>query len=165
VKLADDRDNPGEGTPRQVPDLHSQLDEIVQQAEIDKNTHHPLPGARPMPLSLVRDLQFPPLGPGDFDQLPDAPGVYEVDTVSGSRHIITRSPGRITWQRHPGEWSGISAFDEDVMVVHHLDNKWALGKRGTLTLDDETHAMTATTFHVAKIIRIHRLDALETPLE
>jgi len=163
--LADDMTNPGEGLPPVIFGLQSQLDEILRQAEIDKNTHRPLPGARPMPLSLVRDLQFPPLGPGDFEKLPDAPGVYEVDTVSGSSHIITRSPGRVTWQRHRGEWSGISPFDEDVMNVRHLDDHWALGKRGTLTLDDETHAMTGTTFHVAKIIRIHRLDAPEAPSE
>jgi len=163
--LADEGTNPGEGTPSRVPDLHSQLDEIVRRAEIEKNTHHPFPGARPMPLSLVRDLQFPPLGPGDFENLPDAPGTYEVVTVSGSRHIISRTRGRITWQRHPGEWSGISPFDEDTVIVHHLDCQWALGKRGTLTLDDETYAITATTIHVANIIRIHQLDTPEAPSE
>ena len=161
--MADDGTNPAEGTPSQVPGLQSQLDEIVRQAEIEKTTHRPLPGARPMPLSLVRDRQLPPLGPGDCEKLPDEPGVYEVHTVSGSRHIITRTPGRITWRRHPGEWSGISPFDADSVVVQHLDNYWELGNRGTLTLDDETYAITATTIHVATIIRIHQVDDPKPP--
>jgi len=54
VDLTNNGRNPGEGTPSQVPDMQSQLDAIVRQAEIGKTTHRPLPGARPMPLSLFR---------------------------------------------------------------------------------------------------------------
>jgi hypothetical protein len=85
-----------------------------------------------------------------YDRLPTEPGVYRVETVSGTVHIIDLR-GRATWERRPTPGSMKAAYDGRTVVLSQLDQGWEVGGQGYLEVSDETY-LTGKTWHVTSTI-------------
>jgi hypothetical protein len=85
-----------------------------------------------------------------YDRLPTEPGVYRVETASGTVHIIDLR-GRATWERRPAPGSMTAAYDGRTVVLSQLDQGWEVGGQGYLEVSDETY-LTGKTWHVTSTI-------------
>lgn len=94
-------------------------------------------------------MTIDPLTSG-YDRLPAEPGVYRVETVSGTVHIIDRR-GRATWERRPAPGSARAAYDGRAAVLSRLGQGWEVGGQGYLEVSDETY-LTGKTWHMTSTI-------------
>jgi hypothetical protein len=85
-----------------------------------------------------------------YEKLPFERGVYRVETISGTSHIIERA-GRITWTCLPGRESMTAAHDNQAVPLSELGNGWEVGKQGYLVVADETY-LTGNPWHLTGTI-------------
>jgi hypothetical protein len=101
-------------------------------------------------------IELPELQPGDLPTLPDQPGIYRVETYSGTVHILTIGRGPVLWERRPAQGSGGAAYDGKP-VRCRLSAGWAVGDLGRLTVLDGGYLYGATTHRTSFIMRITRI--------
>ena len=89
----------------------------------------------------------------NFDELPRERGVYRVETVSGTAHILDIA-GRTTWERRPGPGATTERYDYSPRVLSRLGPGWEVGRQGSLIVADESYLSGATTHLTATILYI-----------
>jgi hypothetical protein len=85
-----------------------------------------------------------------YHKLPSEPGVYRVETVSGTVHIIDLR-GRAMWERRPAPEAKNAAYDKRSVVLSRLGPGWEVGGQGYLEVSDETY-LTGKTWHLTSTI-------------
>lgn len=89
----------------------------------------------------------------NFDKLPRQPGVFRVETVSGTVHILNFA-GRTTWERRPGPGATTELYDYSPRILSELGLGWEVGRQGFLVVADESYLGGATTHLTATIVLI-----------
>ena len=89
----------------------------------------------------------------NFDELPRERGVYRVETVSGTVHVLDIA-GRTTWERRPGPGATTERYDYSPRVLSRLGPGWEVGRQGFLIVADESYLGGATTHLTATILYI-----------
>ena len=89
----------------------------------------------------------------NLDELPRKRGVYRVETVSGTMHILDIA-GRTTWERRPGPGATTERYDYSPRVLSQLGSGWEVGRQGFLVVADESYLGGATTHLTATILYI-----------
>ena len=87
-----------------------------------------------------------------LQEIPDIPGVYTVETLSGTVHLIS-TVGRLTWMRLPTPTSGSAVYDGQCVILSEMAD-FVVGRRGRLTVSDASYLYGSTTHLTARIIRI-----------
>ena len=87
-----------------------------------------------------------------LQEIPDIPGVYTVETLSGTVHLIS-NVGRLTWMRLPTPTSGSAVYDGQCVILSEMAD-FVVGRRGRLTVSDSSYLYGSTTHLTARIIRI-----------
>jgi hypothetical protein len=80
-----------------------------------------------------------------YQELPTAHGIYRVDTVSGTAHIIT-TDGWLRCGRRPAPGNRAAAYDNRSVTLSVLGDGWHVGGQGYLQVSDETY-MSGKTWH------------------
>ena len=88
-----------------------------------------------------------------FDKLPRQPGVFRVETASGTVHILNIA-GRTTWERRPGPGATTERYDYSARILSELGPGWEVGRQGFLVVADESYLGGATTHLTATILLI-----------
>ena len=88
----------------------------------------------------------------ELQEIPDVPGVYTVETLSGTVHLIS-TVGRLTWMRLPTPTSGSAVYDGQCVILSEMAD-FVVGRRGRLTVSDSSYLYGSTTHLTARIIRI-----------
>jgi len=107
----------------------------------------------PRRIALPNTSERRPIVTDELQELPAEPGVYLVETASGTVHVISKI-GRYTWERRPGPNSGPSRYDFYPVALMRLESGWRVGEQGSLTVSDETYLSGATCHLTATIVRI-----------
>ena len=89
----------------------------------------------------------------ELNALPSKPGIYRIETVSGTVHIIS-TIGRATWERRPAAGAGVARYDYRAATLSELGPGWEIGSRGQLVVADETYGSGATWHVTAPIVAI-----------
>ena len=88
----------------------------------------------------------------ELSSIPDEPGVYRVETLSGTVHMIS-TIGRFTWKRLPAPTSGAGTYDGQAVILREMSDL-SVGKRGVLVVSDSSFLSGESIHSTAHITRI-----------
>ena len=88
----------------------------------------------------------------DLRSIPSEPGVYRVETLSGTVHIIS-TIGRLTWKRLPAPTSGAGTYDGKTVILSEMSGL-EVGERGLLIISDGSYLFGPSIHSIARITRI-----------
>ena len=90
-----------------------------------------------------------------LEVLPSTPGVYRVQTWSGTIHIISQDLEGTTWERRPAAVTAVvGSYDFQPVPVILTNEDRKTGGVGSLTVCDETYLTWPTRHQTGTIISI-----------
>ena len=92
----------------------------------------------------------------ELEVLPSTPGIYRVQTWSGTVYIICLDGVGMAWERCPAaDTRVVDSYDFQPVPVILTNDDWEIGGTGSLTVDDSitwpTRHQTGTIISITKL--------------